>query len=337
MVWKPKQKELTREEAVELARSELAPDWFGVRPLLAAVQGAAGVTVHPLDPAISSQPWLLFFLNPFDFHGETALALALEFRDRYSSAGSGGGLRSLALLKLDYAFQRSKGWLESFARLKKIDFPLVNDRGGLLSTAFGVRELPRLLLIDQGKTLFETQILEKRERTEHEIQRFLRGQDPGLPLPHPRRFAPEQVRNASPPSLEFGARARTLQSQPPFFAKGTWKVEDECITTEDPLAEIEFMSPGTCVSVLAKSSSQVMDTAKISVEVSGAPAFDAMRGADLSFDDEGASSAKVIEPRLYHLLKGLGPQQRKITLRFQHSARVPITLCGLRFGNIGTG
>ena len=37
MVWKPREKELTAEEAIEQAAKELAPFWYGCSPLLAGI------------------------------------------------------------------------------------------------------------------------------------------------------------------------------------------------------------------------------------------------------------------------------------------------------------
>src|SRR5581483_9150852 len=83
MVWKPKEKELTPEEAVAAAKKELAPFWHGSPPLLAGVLSPQGVTAHPLDPAFGAKSWLLFFLDPTDAAGESAFSYARELHRRY--------------------------------------------------------------------------------------------------------------------------------------------------------------------------------------------------------------------------------------------------------------
>ena len=56
MAWKPKEKQLTPEEAIAQARKELAPYWLNSEPLLAAVRGDdQKITVHPLAKDFESK------------------------------------------------------------------------------------------------------------------------------------------------------------------------------------------------------------------------------------------------------------------------------------------
>jgi hypothetical protein len=340
MAWKPKEKELTLEEAVELARKELASDWHGSPPLLAAVPGPAGpggagtVNAHPLEPAFAGRSWLMFFLDPLDFDGQIALDLARDFQKRYAGGdeGAGPGLALLCFLQLRYRFQREPGWLEQLARAEHLSFPLVHDRGGLLARAFSVPAFPRLLLLDRGKTLFETQVLEHRDRTENEIQRFLRSRDPGLPLPRPVKQSPARPRSAAVAALELGAAASPA---PGYFMRGRWQKDEDSLNTADPSAELSFSATGPAIGLIARTESRIREPARIVVEIDGTPLLERERGADVVFDDEGASSCGAIEPRLYALTRGLANARRKVTLRFPEADRVPVRVYSARFGETG--
>src|SRR5690349_8284099 len=83
MVWKPKEKELSRDEAIELARKELAPHWVGGPPLLAAVRAGNQATVVPLDPGFHKQAWLIYFIDLTDYHRTRVLEHIQKFQHRY--------------------------------------------------------------------------------------------------------------------------------------------------------------------------------------------------------------------------------------------------------------
>lgn len=178
MIWKPKEKELTAEEAIALAKKELTPYWFGSVPRLIGVKGAQGYSALPLDVEFSKKPWLIFIIDPTDFSGEATLTFAREWFKRYGFLQ----LESLAIFNQTYEFFRSpepiKGLLEKF----QVEFPLAMDHDGGLASAFDAKLLPMVLLLSEGRYFFRHSGKEWLLNTEAEIQNFLRLHDPGLSL-----------------------------------------------------------------------------------------------------------------------------------------------------------
>lgn len=87
--WKPKEKPLTEQEAVALARKELAKYWFGFEPLLAGIRSGEAFSAYPLDPEFSKRAWLFVFADPTTYAGEAALDYAREWQARYAQHGLG--------------------------------------------------------------------------------------------------------------------------------------------------------------------------------------------------------------------------------------------------------
>jgi hypothetical protein len=83
MVWKPKEKELTLEEALSLAKKELAPFWIGSPPLLAAFKTKHHTALYPIHPTFNESSWAIFFINPTCFSGKTTTLFAREMYRRY--------------------------------------------------------------------------------------------------------------------------------------------------------------------------------------------------------------------------------------------------------------
>ena len=90
MAWKPKEKPLTHEEAIAVARAELAPFWMGSEPLIAAIRAREGkASVHPLDKDFERRSWALIFVDLMNYKGEGVLRYAREWARRYAAHNLG--------------------------------------------------------------------------------------------------------------------------------------------------------------------------------------------------------------------------------------------------------
>ncbi len=352
MVWKPKEKELTQEEAIALAKKELSPFWFGSGPLLAGIKTGARTTVYPLDPAFTENPWLIAFVDTTSFAGETTVTFLREFYRRYNS----NGLRFLLVIHPRYEFQRDRGLTENYIRRAQLQFPVVIDSDGLLAQAFGAKELPKICLLDKQRPIFEKSGANWIKDAEAEIHSFLRATDPGLPLLpvyHPSKISMDAG------SFDFGASTKLRFPAPGFGApvnglssgkfgfsntntpepgkiliSGSWMQDKDRIATTDPSAQIQFLSPGASISIIAQLLSKTAELAKIVVEVNDIPAFDVFASEDLYFDDEGQSAVKIEGPRIYRLLTGLSEKERRITLKFPTVKHGPIAVFAIRFSDL---
>ncbi|OFZ55820.1 MAG: hypothetical protein A2428_07385 [Bdellovibrionales bacterium RIFOXYC1_FULL_54_43] len=337
MIWKPREKQLTAEEAIALAKKELRPLWFGSEPLLAAINHQGGITAHPLDPAFSSRGWVILFIDPTSFAGESTITYAREWHRRYDALNLG----FLLVLRFPYPDVYSRTSIEDkFIALHRIEFPVALDGDGLLSASFGASETPKMVLTYQQKNHFEKSGLQWFPEGESRVQEFLRANDPGLPLPPV--FSPQLKPGNDNSKLELGSthfkalrRIETLpETSPsgvPLFT-GKWDQTAASISTADPEAKIAIHCPSSKLSLIARSMLKTVEPASISIQVDGMPAFEEFFGADLQQDDDGRTVARVGSAWLYRVLDRLPAKNRQVTISFPEADRVRVSLYGLRFG-----
>jgi hypothetical protein len=333
MAWKPKEKKLTPEEALAMAKSELAPFWLGAEPMLAGVRGEDGrATALPLDKSLDQRAWVLLFVDFTQFAGETVLQYAREWARRYAAHE----LSILLVVRPTYSFMTGAKTLPAFLHKPFESFPVVLDAEGLIASAFGVAydALPAVKLLHSRKMLFDHHGRDWAKGVEKEIQSFLRIKDPGLPLSPP--FAPtsaspsQATSSASPAaSAELGARGRSSLIK----LEGKFAQEADRVVAQSSSCVIRFKSPSSRVSLVALSTLSAGEGARVRVELGGENVFDAAAGPDLAFGDDGGSEVRVTEGRLYHALQSLPLKSREIGLRFPDADRLPVAIYGIRFAD----
>ena len=326
MGWKPKEKVLTSEEAIELARRELAPFWIASDPLLAGVRGADGkATAHPLDHSFDKHAWLMLFADLTEFGGENVLLCLREWARRYGA----NDLRFLLVVRSAFSFLSSAKALKASLRKAPDGCPVVLDHDRLLTEAFGGTQQagPSVRLLSQRKVLFENSGLDWIKGAEAEIQRFLRIKDPGLPLELP--FDPPARLPHDSASTGFGSGSKSKG----YKVSGKIVEEVDRILIKDAAAVVQISSLHPRVSIVAQSVMDTHEPSRMGVELNGDTVFEAVTGADLTFGDDGGSVVRVSEGRLYHVLHSLPSKAREITLRFPDADRLPIALYVIRFSN----
>jgi hypothetical protein len=324
MVWKPKEKPLTEEEAIALARKDLAPYWMGVEPMLAGIRGADGrVSAHPLDKEFDKRPWVLLMADLTTYSGQALLKFAREWFDRYSQHGLG----FLLLIKPSYKNMNTAKSLQALIGDEALEFPFVLDAGGLLSAAFSSDpSSPRVALLNERKKEFEFGAADWMKKMEVELQKFLRRKDAGLPLLPVYAPAESIVRDVARVELKKGAdRSKVVLS-------GKWDQGEDFVSTSDPNATVRFNSPCSRVSLISSLASSGGEPARVSVELSGAPVFEAVYGEDLVSKDDGGTALMVKSPRFYHALRALPGKSRDVTLRFPDADRLPVAIQAICFG-----
>jgi hypothetical protein len=324
MIWKPKEKEITAEEAITLAKKELAPFWLNSAPLLAGVRTAGGVSAYPLEVLFNQQPTLILFMDPTEFAGELVFTYAREFARRYQELG----IRVLLILEPVYQFLRNSKTIEPTLQRHELSIPVAIDTDGLLAKAFGVSKSPSALLINKGRTLLNHAGPSWATHLEEGIHLFLRESDPGLSL-FP-VFKPKQAVFVDVGRVELGRDHHATRSGVSLETRGQWTQDSECIVTADPSAQITLSVSSSKLSLIAQCFSKTTEAAKILLLVNGTPVQEAYKDEDLGFDDEGQSMIKVEEPRLYHALVNLTAKQNDITLRFPGANRASVALYGFR-------
>jgi hypothetical protein len=354
MVWKPKEKKITLEEALILAKKELGPDWFGSEPLIAATYVDQHVQVFPLIQSFKEKPWIMLFADIMEPTGEIAVHCIKEWHKRYHQ----NGLNFLIVLKASYANLFSSNLIEHFIRKLKIGFPVVMDRNNLLAAGFAITTSPTVVLFSNEKVLFKHNSDELFSETEQKIHGFLRSTDPGLPLLPFYKGKDNHYQKSV--KIEFG-RGRGLQFPKPGFVLdasgygianfkstrpsyaqlnkndfhfvGAWAQDGEKIITSDPKAAIHFFSEYPNIGVVAQAMGKTeLDRAELVIEVNGAPAYDSYIGEHVTQEDNGQSMVKVENGNLFHVLKKLPADKRSVSFIFPRANQVPIAVYGIRLG-----
>ena len=267
MIWKPKEKDLTPEEAVVIAKKELTPFWFGSPPLLAGIEHEGRSLIVPLNKEFIKKGWMIFLIDPTDFAGESAMLYAKEWYRRYNL----NNLGFIIVLVPSYDYLRRPESIKKLIEREQISFPLVLDAQGALAHALSATTLPKIVLLDGGRVVQAYDGGEEFNEIEHHLQKFLRSTDPGLALLP--LFAPKIAGVQNVGRYEFGykptmgapmivfpmpgfsigedniRRAKFVHHRKAnsdenggdldkFIISGEWQQYPEGITTSDPTAYI---------------------------------------------------------------------------------------------------
>ncbi len=360
MAWKKKEKPLTPEEAVEHARKELAPYWFGVEPMFAAVQDPATgrVTAHPLEKTFFASPKLIFFFDPLTHSGAQAMIYAREWRSRFRSLG----LEFLLAIRPSFSFVRERSFIHKYLQSEQMEVPAVIDHDGKLFQAFGVDEnsLPKVILLNAGKVELTGDGKSCCKGFEEKLHQFLRRSDPGLSLAPVFDPAAAGIHySVDSGTIDLGARSGTKFPAPgfqvtekgfrvgafpaqgevlprlkpgEFSLHGTWVQDAERIATSDSNASMVIRLPAGGLSVIAEApATSLAEEAVVEVIAADRPAWDGIAGKDMILSEEGRSLLKPSKPAVLETLRNLRESDRLIVLRFPTAKRAAVALYSLRF------
>jgi hypothetical protein len=349
---KQKEKELTLEEALELARKELAPQWHLSKPLLAGVRVGEKVNVVPLEEEFSKKDWIILFCDPTDFSGEAAILFFKDLVRRYQ----GFGLSPLVVARAPYEYLKDRDQFVKLIDTIGLTYAYVVDHEDLIATGFRVEEWPAVVVWKQnilrlkqlGKTWFGG--------LELEIQKILREDDLGLPLWLP--FGKDQLTYLDAGRLELGSKAGTDLPKPDFqpnakgvleakylptdlpghspfghiALNGVWQRNPDALFTEDPEAWIELDIPSSTLGVFASHLGKKDDTyATLELEVKERAVPDVFAGPHLIYNDEGRSILRVVRSGFYKVLTKLPVNERRVRIRFPYANQTGCVLYGFRF------
>ena len=97
--------------------------------------------------------------------------------------------------------------------------------------------------------------------------------------------------------------------------KGKWEHQPDHLFTNAAGSKIEFLSPGSRVSLISQSG-------KLEVQIDGAPVRDVFRQKDLQPDESGRTVINIENSRLVAILKNLTPGKTKVSIQLPQNATV---------------
>lgn len=324
MSWfQKKEREYTPEEALIIAKQQLAPLWYRSAPLVCGTELEGKFEVQPLDPVVLQGTWIFLFAAVTDRGGEEMLAVYREWKKRYASLG----VRFIVVFRAHFSLFLERKVLEEYLSSKGIEDPAFMDPDGALCRAFGEETYPRAAILHEGKIAGTAAGGAWLAGMETEIQRILRQGSPGLPL------WPALQPASAPPIV---AERWVLTERSPDLAKvrlsGRWKLQDNRIVTDDPKAALDIESPRQSVVILAQSLHPERQSTRIHFHSKGSFYSDSFAGEDFSVDDEGRSGVLVGSPRAYAILKDLpAGGLRSTTFIFPNTRVSAMAIYGFEF------
>lgn len=355
MAWKPKEKELTREEAIALAKKELSRYWFGSTPLFAAIEKEGQRSLRPLDKKFEDGRWMVFVADPTHFSFDVCIPYIHEFHHRFHL----NDLSFLVVLRSEFEFMRTERFISSLQRRYHWSFPVAVDAEGLITQTFGIKSWPFVMVSDRSQMVLEAQGLKELAALEPGLHGFLRQADPGLPLQSPfqlqekladdlRSFnlgigstcriqkgvfqvLKEDLEEGVFPSLTVPQRQELLKEHD-LVLEGKWLRDKDKLWTEDKSARLAIELRGTQLRILGQSTSKKNDSTKVLLESQelGIPEYQV--GPDMGVDDEGKSGVRLDQPKLLHLINREDTQPMTILFRFPQAERAGAALYGFREG-----
>ncbi len=316
MVWKKKEKELSQEEAIELAKKEFAEQWLGSEPLFAALPH-----IIPIDPGFKKGLWLLVSVDPFTPVAIPALQIAAQWLSRYTEFGLNlvSCTRSrrpdilyrdqIATLLEDAGLKGKIGWI---------------DLGSKSSQAFSIPESALdsavfWLLID-GKVHRQYITPIDLKEIEVELQFLIRRKDPGVP------FRPVAKTEGETSAPNRSILQKSIDD-PIFTRDGSWEPTAGSFKTVDGKCALEFDSKWDSFAlVMEVSRRDINNVSRVVIESDDMPLFDQYSGEEIDADIEDASTLSVRKLKMYRAAKKLPADKRKIRIKFIDGGRVPVTV-----------
>jgi len=295
MVWKPKERELTREEAIEEAKKVLAPFWYGSKPLVMASFVGKDVRIFPIDDAFSKGSWMVALLDPFSPSGLGALRYINQMHRRHHPHD----LNTCVVLRSPYEFARDRDQLQVLLEELGISYPVVLDADGQLHRGFEVSQWEGVSyrLYHAGECRVKADAAVVPEEWETEIQAFLRSRDPGLavrPVLDTREF------DLKVQSISVQSALKNFRT---LNVSGEWRDEGSGVFSVDPQSALEFEIPARRAFLLVEKKGKPSTTALVKVSLAGIPVFAEDRGVSLIELDDGQTAIHFKRARLFELLQ----------------------------------
>ena len=341
MGWKKKEKELTLEQALQLAKKDLAPFWLGSSPLFTAFEQDGAVKLFPLDEKLFRGRWIFFFLDATSFTFEETITIIENYRGQYESLG----VQFLCIFQPPYQPLADPKTLELLLEETNLRRPWVIDHDGFIHKVYEVGRLPAAIFSEDRKVLVRSDSLETLPQFENELQRLLRKDDPGLPLLEP--FSTSNILVRDKFRIEFGKKksdmplVRQKEVDDNFipaddlvYLVGDWDKNEDEMMPSSPNAKIIFaIKNSSALSVFCSAAGTASDRSRVSVELNDAPVFDSASGKDLVTDETGKTVLKILEPKNHLVLSGLSKERHVVQLEFLNPEKVKTKVYGIQISD----
>lgn len=333
---KKRNRELSQEEALYEARSELRRFWSASEPLFAGVKNEAEqYSVFPLQKEFSQKNYLIHCYDPFTLAGESSTMVFQVLWERFHQMG----IDFINAIQFKQPSLMHMVKISEYREKNGFPFPMVLDHDGSITKGFGIDALPGVTLVVKGEQIVKTtRIYSPETNSEFElaVQKNIRSRDPGLSFFPP--YLPTKLFRKMKTTHQFGQQlARNyvhLEKRPAdglqpdiAYALGTVQTEVDYLKIQSSATQIVISGDFEGLSILARTGGE--NKAEIHVTLNEQPPREACFDVDLRRTHEGHVKASIEGAKLYHLLKGLDSRKHEVTLQFPTSKETPVYVFGL--------
>jgi hypothetical protein len=270
MINKKREKEVTPEQMKEKFRKEYSPFWINSEVLF-------GANLFPVATSFSQEVTIIFLLDAGDFTTERVFEIVHSWSVKYSKLP----WTPVIAFQQKYAFMKNAKFLERY-RNQRVFLDVFGD----LFERFGSGSEPVAVLLKNGELISSMPLLpnisESMHKLESELQKCLRLDDPGLPLPVPEAWAKKGL-----------PLTQTVIPPSGVTTTGEWNATDTMLFAENNNTSISIPFKGKHLRMIAMAHPNALEPVKASITFNEKSLYNGIQGPIVHDDNTGASIIEI--------------------------------------------
>jgi len=270
MTGKKREKEITPEQLREKYRKDYGPFWHHSEVLF-------GANLYPVSETFNNEITIIFLLDAGDFSTERVMETVQNWTVKYAKLP----WVPVFAFQQKYAFMKNAKFMERYKNHK-----LFIDVFGDLFERFGSGSEPVAVLLKNGQMSTSMPLLPKLSEQlfnlENELQKLLRVDDPGLPLPIAERWSKKD----SPMEQKIVTPAEVTTS-------GEWNGNEAMLFTDSNHTSISIPFKGRHLRMVGMAHPNALESVKASVTFNDKSLYNGIQGPFIHDDNAGNSMLEI--------------------------------------------
>ncbi len=270
MALKKREKTLTIEEQREKMRKDYGPFWFNSEVLF-------GANLFPVSETFSKEITVLFLLDIADYTTERIVEFLHEWNTRYAKLP----WTAVIAFQQKYAFLKTNKFMDRLRNQK-----IFLDTFGDLFERFGSGKEPVAVILKAGQLVTSMPLLPDLSKSlyqlEVELQKALRSEDAGLPLPVIEKWSKKNV-----------PMSQTTHSANQVTSSGAWTGSDSMIYSEDNNTSISIPFKGKSLRMIAMAHPNALEAVKARITFNDKPVYKDVQGPLIHEDNTGSTTLDI--------------------------------------------
>ena len=270
MVNKKREKEVTPEQMREKYRKEYSQFWMNSEVMF-------GANLFPVSPGFANEITVVFLLDAGDFTTERVCETMQAWNIKYAKLP----WTPVIAFQQKYAFMKNAKFTDRY-RNHRVFLDVFGD----LFERFGSGSEPVAVLLRKGELIGSYPLLPEIGSTlsqlEGELQKCLRIDDPGLPLPVPEKW----VKKGGP------VNQNTIPAGS-VTTFGEWTASETMLFTENNNTSISIPFKGKHLRMVAMAHPNALESVKASITYNEKSLYNGIQGPLVHDDNVGASIFEI--------------------------------------------